>query len=131
MSGVGRVSYSLYLWHVVPLLLLQNAWPAAPKPVLGLTVVAATVVLTAASYRYLERPYLRPRSDVLSPPRRGAAAPAGDRTEITPRPESSSSSSSAAATRPVQPDPLDHPGTTLRTQRTGSVEVRHELAEPG
>ena len=97
VSGVGRVSYSLYLWHVVPLLLLQNAWPAAPKPVLGLTVVAATVVLTAASYRYLERPCLRPRSDVLSPARRGAAAPAGDRTEITPRPESSVSSSSAAA----------------------------------
>ena len=31
--------------------------------------VAATILLTAASYRFLERPFLRPRSDVLRPAR--------------------------------------------------------------
>ena len=33
---------------------------------LGLIAVAATVALTVLSYRFLERPFLRPRSDVRS-----------------------------------------------------------------
>ena len=65
LAAVGRSSYSLYLWHVVPFLLLADA--PAPKPVLGLVAVAAAVTLTWLSYRFLERPFLRARSDVLSP----------------------------------------------------------------
>jgi peptidoglycan/LPS O-acetylase OafA/YrhL len=68
LATVGRYSYSLYLWHIVPLLLLQKAGLDLPKPVLGLLAVGATVVLTVLSYRLLERPFLRPRSDVLHPP---------------------------------------------------------------
>jgi peptidoglycan/LPS O-acetylase OafA/YrhL len=67
LAGLGRASYSLYLWHVVPLLLFEDAWPSWPKPVLGAMVLASTALLTAASYHFLERPFLRPRSDVLSP----------------------------------------------------------------
>lgn len=66
-ATVGRHSYSLYLWHVVPFLLLEDA--PGPKPLLGLVAVAAAIALTALSYRYLERPFLRPRGDVLSPAR--------------------------------------------------------------
>ena len=66
LALVGRSSYSLYLWHIVPMLLLENS-DALPKPVLGLIAVTATLVLTVLSYRLLEKPFLRPRSDVLRP----------------------------------------------------------------
>jgi peptidoglycan/LPS O-acetylase OafA/YrhL len=71
LTTVGRHSYSLYLWHVVPLLLLEKWVADVPRPVLGLVVLAATVGLTIASYRFLERPFLRARSDVLRSPERG------------------------------------------------------------
>jgi peptidoglycan/LPS O-acetylase OafA/YrhL len=74
LAAVGRCSYSLYLWHIVPMLLLEKTDLGLSRPVLGLLTVAATVVLTAASYRFLERPFLRPRGDVLRP------APGRDRT---------------------------------------------------
>ena len=64
-AAVGRHSYSLYLWHIVPFLLLEDV--SLPKPLLGLVAVVAAVTLTALSYRFLERPFLRPRSDVLRP----------------------------------------------------------------
>ena len=67
LAAIGRCSYSLYLWHIVPMLLLEKADLGLPRPVLGLLTVAATAALTAASYRSLERPFLRPRSDVLQP----------------------------------------------------------------
>jgi peptidoglycan/LPS O-acetylase OafA/YrhL len=65
LATVGRHSYSLYLWHVVPFLLLEDA--AGPKPLLGLGAVATAVGLTVLSHRYLERPFLRPRGDLLRP----------------------------------------------------------------
>ncbi|HEU5038903.1 MAG TPA: acyltransferase [Nocardioides sp.] len=77
LAAVGRSSYSLYLWHVVPFLLLADA--PAPKPVLGLVAVASAVALTWLSYRVLERPFLRARSDVLAP--RATAGP-----DVRPRP---------------------------------------------
>lgn len=67
LAAVGRASYSLYLWHVVPFLLLQDA--PASKLVLGPVAVLAALLLTWLSYRFLERPFLRGRSDVLSPGR--------------------------------------------------------------
>ena len=65
MAAVGRVSYSLYLWHLVPVLLLADV-TSVPKPLLGLLALALTVGLTLASYRFLEKPFLKPRGDVLA-----------------------------------------------------------------
>ncbi|MFC7492779.1 MULTISPECIES: acyltransferase family protein [unclassified Nocardioides] len=65
LATTGRHSYSLYLWHVVPFLLLEEA--PGPKPLLGLAAVASAIGLTVLSYRYLERPFLRPRGDLLRP----------------------------------------------------------------
>lgn len=73
LATVGRHSYSLYLWHVVPFLLLEDA--AAPKLLLGPLAVAMAVALTVLSHRYLERPFLRARSDVLRPPPTGRLTP--------------------------------------------------------
>jgi len=67
VSGVGRYSYSIYLWHMVPVLLLEEASHVVPKPVLGLVAVVATVLLTVAGYHLLERPFLRPRGSLLGP----------------------------------------------------------------
>jgi peptidoglycan/LPS O-acetylase OafA/YrhL len=64
---LGTVSYSLYLWHEVPMVLLEDAWPGVPRPLVGLVVVLSTVVLTALSFRFLERPFLRSRSSALRP----------------------------------------------------------------
>jgi peptidoglycan/LPS O-acetylase OafA/YrhL len=65
LATIGRYSYSLYLWHVVPMLLLAGNWLEVPYPVLGLISVGATAALTVASYQLLERPFLKARSDVL------------------------------------------------------------------
>jgi peptidoglycan/LPS O-acetylase OafA/YrhL len=68
LTTVGRHSYSLYLWHIVPMLLLQHWADDISRPLLGVAVVLATGCLTIASYQLLERPFLRARSDVLRSP---------------------------------------------------------------
>jgi len=65
VATLGRYSYSLYLWHMVPVLLLQQASPVVSKPLLGLAAAAAALVLTVLSYHLLERPFLRSRSAEL------------------------------------------------------------------
>jgi peptidoglycan/LPS O-acetylase OafA/YrhL len=65
LAAIGRYSYSLYLWHVVPMLLLAGNWLHLPIPLLALVAVTASGLLTFLSYQLLERPFLRARSDVL------------------------------------------------------------------
>lgn len=81
VATVGRHSYSLYLWHIVPFLLLADAQQelGLPKPVLGLVAVTSAVALTVVSYRLLEQPFLRARSDVLKPERTSAVRPSSAR----------------------------------------------------
>ncbi len=62
--GAGLVSYSLYLWHypilaaaVAGLGVAETVAMAVPAVVLGL---AASSLVTWASYRWIERPLLRP-----------------------------------------------------------------------
>jgi len=100
VAGLGRHSYSLYLWHLVPMLLLEEV-SGVPKPVLGAVVVAITAVLTLASYRLLEAPFLRPRGHALAPAASGVftQAPA----VRTPRPTSAETRSSAAVPLRVSP----------------------------
>jgi peptidoglycan/LPS O-acetylase OafA/YrhL len=86
VTWVGRLSYSLYLWHTVPFLLLDDV-DSVPKPLLGVVALSMVAGLTLGSYYLLERPFLRPRSDVLLP---GAA------NRSTPLSTSASSRSSAA-----------------------------------
>lgn len=65
VAAVGRHSYSLYLWHMIPILLLESQ-PLA-LPVRGALALTGTAALTVASFALLERPFLRPRGEVLKP----------------------------------------------------------------
>ncbi|WP_370247921.1 acyltransferase family protein [Nocardioides sp.] len=57
LALIGRVSYSLYLWHFLPIYLIDKDQIDLPAPVLGLAGVGVAVLGTALSYRYLERPF--------------------------------------------------------------------------
>ncbi len=58
----GTISYSLYLWHL-PVMMYVNrnatAWPLALRMAMALVV---TWVLSALSYRFVERPFLRKKA---------------------------------------------------------------------
>ncbi|WP_181641957.1 acyltransferase family protein, partial [Nocardioides massiliensis] len=71
---IGRLSYSLYLWHMTPILALATV-PGVPRPVLALLALTLVAALTLSSFYLLERPFLRARSDVLSPAPLFASSP--------------------------------------------------------
>lgn len=54
---LGRLSYSLYLWHAVIFTILSsNRYPDVPRPVLVVTKVALSFAVAWLSYRFIERP---------------------------------------------------------------------------
>lgn len=61
LRWVGALSYSLYLWHVPAIRVVENSplgqW-TIPRILGG---VSLSFVLAAASYRYVEQPFLRRR----------------------------------------------------------------------
>jgi len=58
MAGLGRISYSAYLYHL-PVLLLFNAYlPGIDAVVAFLAWMALVLGISAASYRFVEVPYL-------------------------------------------------------------------------
>ena len=59
LAFIGRVSYSMYLYHL-PLLLLLNKYAPAALGGLAFPCYLATVVGVAAiSFRYVEQPFMR------------------------------------------------------------------------
>lgn len=74
---IGRTSYSLYLWHMVPLHILDiDQMPISPFA-LGALGAAMVVILATASFVILERPFLTNRAAALAkaPPTSAATGP--------------------------------------------------------
>lgn len=60
---VGAISYSLYLWHWPVRSFAQFLLDAPPGPLASLGLIALSVALAWLSWRFVERPFRRPRSD--------------------------------------------------------------------
>ena len=79
MRYLGRISYSLYLWHWPIIVLPEAAFGSLPAPVrVGLAGLA--VVVAAASYRWVEEPIRHGRAASIRPSRVLALAGAASLT---------------------------------------------------
>jgi peptidoglycan/LPS O-acetylase OafA/YrhL len=87
MTWIGRLSYSLYLWHVFAIEetkqlgdAIARALPFAGEAAVELMTdgvgLALAVVLACLSYYLIERPFLRLKRRFEAAPRASAAAPA-------------------------------------------------------
>ena len=68
MVYVGNISYSVYLWHL-PILLLLQAFFAPGSSLYYLSVLSLTAVISVLSYHLLERP-MRYAPWLMTPPER-------------------------------------------------------------
>lgn len=59
LTGLGRVSYSMYLLHPVALWLVVQGMPAATPAISMFTMSALAWLLAQAGYQCIERPFLR------------------------------------------------------------------------
>lgn len=82
MNFIGRISYGLYLWHMlVKAILLWLVWKGTLEPTLGdavlfmLAGIAGSIAISWLSYRFIEAPILRWKKHF--PYRRAAVTPAG------------------------------------------------------
>jgi peptidoglycan/LPS O-acetylase OafA/YrhL len=57
MVGLGRISYSLYLWHWPPLVFARLILEQPLSPLLTVSLVALAVLLSALSWRFVEQPW--------------------------------------------------------------------------
>lgn len=73
LALLGRASYSLYLWHWLPVYLLDKDSIGLPVPVLALLGVGLAAGLTTASYLLLERPFMGSHAAALRPGRESPA----------------------------------------------------------
>ncbi len=61
LRWVGTLSYSLYLWHVPAIRLVDQLPLASATPLRVLAGLVLSFLFAAASYRYVEQPFLRRR----------------------------------------------------------------------
>ena len=62
MVLLGQMSYSLYLWHQLPMKVLDKDQIHISMAILGACGVASAVMLTTLSYVLLEQPFVRRRA---------------------------------------------------------------------
>ena len=78
---VGRLSYSLYIWHEATPAIADHLLPGAPLPAQWAARLGLSFALAAASYYGLEKPFLRLRrrygSETAYAPAAGAPVAAG------------------------------------------------------
>lgn len=78
MVYLGKISYGLYVWHLLVILVVER-WPGVTPGhwTTMLLTLPITIVLASLSYRFLEAPFLRLKSKfahVASRDERPAAA---------------------------------------------------------
>lgn len=74
LAALGRWSYSICLWHIAVILILQRLHFDNLNPYLfGCVVLSVTVVIAAPSYHIIERPFLEWRVTYTSPKRSDGA----------------------------------------------------------
>jgi peptidoglycan/LPS O-acetylase OafA/YrhL len=70
MVAIGLISYSLYLWHWPLYVFVSYYLIRQPLPFEGLLILIAAVVISAASWRYVEQPFrqktMRARTVVMA-----------------------------------------------------------------
>jgi peptidoglycan/LPS O-acetylase OafA/YrhL len=69
LVAIGKISYSLYLWHQPVARELDRLLPGTPQIAMLPLYVAVTATLAYASYRWVEQPFRRMRNP-LDPERR-------------------------------------------------------------
>ncbi|MDP9073092.1 MAG: acyltransferase [Actinomycetota bacterium] len=65
---LGRLSYSLYIWHVFVFLTVERAWPTRSTLVRLVAGLGITFIASALSYYVIELPFLRRKGSVLGQP---------------------------------------------------------------
>lgn len=58
LTGIGRISYGLYLWHIPVFVVLGPPLQGAPFVVRAALRVVVSLAVAAASYHLVERPFL-------------------------------------------------------------------------
>jgi len=61
LVGIGRISFSVYMWHQVLLAYARYCWWADISHLEACVLVAATFVLSGATYVVVEQPFRDPR----------------------------------------------------------------------
>jgi peptidoglycan/LPS O-acetylase OafA/YrhL len=79
LAGTGVVSYSVYLWHLVPLHLFPAHVFPFPKPLVAVVEFPVVVLLVAACYLLLERPFTGSHAGAHKRRKEPVAAVAGSR----------------------------------------------------
>ncbi|KWE55124.1 acyltransferase [Burkholderia sp. MSMB2157WGS] len=92
MAKLGEVSYSIYLFHAIPLfgfywLCEHYRWTGWPLGVYMIVPVVPLIALSYLSYRYCEAPCVRLAHRLTASRRRGGDLPVGNRSvDATPDP---------------------------------------------
>ena len=63
LIGAGKISYGLYLWHLPVIWTMRPLVTDWQLPMAVLVAATISLLLTLISYRYVERPFLRMKSD--------------------------------------------------------------------
>jgi peptidoglycan/LPS O-acetylase OafA/YrhL len=59
VSGIGRISYSMYLYQQLLIGPVEKVFASQPVPVRALAIVLATIAAGLCSYHLVEKPFLR------------------------------------------------------------------------
>jgi hypothetical protein len=113
---VGKISYSLYLWHW-PCIVLGATLPYGTTPLGKAGLVAVAGLLSAASYHFVEQPFRR-RRPAVSLPRPGATrvvAPAYAMVLVV------ALAAAWVVTQPADARAPGHVGSTLSVPRAQDV----------